>query len=310
MARPRPVRRRHLDRRQEGHQDRRHDPRAGAGIGRYRCASPGLVKFGAVASIGGATLAGFDIGTAQQLFHKEGKLDQIRASRAQGVSEQQLLDVDPRDPPARDAGTNRREPGDGRRQRHEELHQLPPELPARLRRHRPVRRRVRDRELALDHDRSAHAGVRHAADARSLAPPGAAQRAPRVDRHRRARLGGRALPRARARQGTVRAVLGGRVHPAEQRPAPEAADDRGRADRRNRRHRSWPACGRRSARRAFRRSPRCARAPPFRRAASRSTAASARASSRSSASPRSRSASSGRTSRRRRSSCSWASGRC
>ena len=52
----------------------------------------GLVKFGAVSSIGGATLAGFDIGTAQLLFHKEGKLDQIRASRAQGVSEQQLLE--------------------------------------------------------------------------------------------------------------------------------------------------------------------------------------------------------------------------
>ena len=64
----------------------------------------GLVKFGAVSSIGGATLAGFDIGTAQQLFHKEGKLDQIRASRAQGVSEEQLLAADPRRPSARHAG--------------------------------------------------------------------------------------------------------------------------------------------------------------------------------------------------------------
>ena len=51
----------------------------------------GLVKFGAVASIGGATLAGFDLPTAQRLFHKEGKLDQIRVARAQGVSEQELL---------------------------------------------------------------------------------------------------------------------------------------------------------------------------------------------------------------------------
>jgi putative ABC transport system permease protein len=51
----------------------------------------GLVKFGGVASIGGATLAGFDLPTAQRLFHKEGKLDQIRASSAQGVSEQELL---------------------------------------------------------------------------------------------------------------------------------------------------------------------------------------------------------------------------
>ncbi len=52
----------------------------------------GLVNFGAVDSIGGATLAGFGIGTAQKLFHKEGKLDQIRTSRAEGVSEQQLLE--------------------------------------------------------------------------------------------------------------------------------------------------------------------------------------------------------------------------
>lgn len=52
----------------------------------------GLVKFGAVASIGGATLAGFDLGTAQRLFHKEGKLDQIRVARAQGVSEKALLE--------------------------------------------------------------------------------------------------------------------------------------------------------------------------------------------------------------------------
>jgi len=51
----------------------------------------GLVKFGAVSSIGGATLAGFDLPTAQRLFHKQGKLDQVRASRAQGVSEAQLL---------------------------------------------------------------------------------------------------------------------------------------------------------------------------------------------------------------------------
>ncbi|MGH3465892.1 MAG: ABC transporter permease [Kribbellaceae bacterium] len=52
----------------------------------------GLVEFGAVSSIGGATLAGFDIPTAQQLFDKEGKLDQILLSGKDGVSEQQLLD--------------------------------------------------------------------------------------------------------------------------------------------------------------------------------------------------------------------------
>jgi putative ABC transport system permease protein len=52
----------------------------------------GLVRFGSSGlSIGGATLAGFDLPTAQRLFHKQGKLDQIRVSRKPGVSQAQLL---------------------------------------------------------------------------------------------------------------------------------------------------------------------------------------------------------------------------
>jgi putative ABC transport system permease protein len=53
----------------------------------------GLVEFGAVQSIGGATLAGFDLQDAQRLFGKEGKLDQILVAAKDGVSEQQLLDA-------------------------------------------------------------------------------------------------------------------------------------------------------------------------------------------------------------------------
>ena len=51
----------------------------------------GLVKFGAVASIGGATLAGFDLPTAQRVFDKEGRLDQIRVAGKPGVSRTALL---------------------------------------------------------------------------------------------------------------------------------------------------------------------------------------------------------------------------
>jgi putative ABC transport system permease protein len=50
----------------------------------------GLVKFGSVSTIGGATLAGFNLETAQQLFHKVGKLDQIRVSAKSGVSPDEL----------------------------------------------------------------------------------------------------------------------------------------------------------------------------------------------------------------------------
>ena len=52
----------------------------------------GLVKFGAVSSIGGATLAGFDLATAQRLFDKEGKLDQIRAAAKPGVAPAKLIE--------------------------------------------------------------------------------------------------------------------------------------------------------------------------------------------------------------------------
>ena len=50
----------------------------------------GVVKFGGVSSIGGATLAAFDLPTAQRLFDKSGKLDQIRVGARPGVSPDQL----------------------------------------------------------------------------------------------------------------------------------------------------------------------------------------------------------------------------
>src|SRR5262249_19295783 len=52
----------------------------------------GLVKFGGASSLGGATLAGFNLPTAQRLFGKEGKLDQIRAAAKPGISDQRLVD--------------------------------------------------------------------------------------------------------------------------------------------------------------------------------------------------------------------------
>jgi putative ABC transport system permease protein len=51
----------------------------------------GIAKYGAVSSIGGATLAGFDLRTAQALFDKEGKLDQIRIAKKPGVSQPKLV---------------------------------------------------------------------------------------------------------------------------------------------------------------------------------------------------------------------------
>jgi putative ABC transport system permease protein len=45
----------------------------------------GFVHFGGAASLGGATLSGFDLPTAQRLFQRVGKLDQIRAKAKPGV---------------------------------------------------------------------------------------------------------------------------------------------------------------------------------------------------------------------------------
>jgi putative ABC transport system permease protein len=51
----------------------------------------GIVKFGSVSTIGGATLSGFDLPTAQRLFGKPGKLDEIAVAAAQGVPDAKLL---------------------------------------------------------------------------------------------------------------------------------------------------------------------------------------------------------------------------
>jgi ABC-type antimicrobial peptide transport system permease subunit len=50
----------------------------------------GLVKFGGASSLGGATLAGFDLPTAQKVFGRVGKLDQIRAKAKPGVAPEKL----------------------------------------------------------------------------------------------------------------------------------------------------------------------------------------------------------------------------
>jgi putative ABC transport system permease protein len=52
----------------------------------------GLVRFGTANSLGGATLTGFLVPTAQRLLGKVGKLDEIRVTARAGVSPRQLVD--------------------------------------------------------------------------------------------------------------------------------------------------------------------------------------------------------------------------
>ena len=88
-------------------------------------------------------------------------------------------------PPTREVQDRRRAGGSRRRRTSNERARVHPLLPARLRRHRAVRRRVRHLQHALDHGRPAHARVRDAAHARRLAPPGAALGRARGARDRR-----------------------------------------------------------------------------------------------------------------------------
>jgi putative ABC transport system permease protein len=62
----------------------------GSGAARQMRVS-GLFDFSSEGNIGGATLAAFNLPTAQRLFDKVGKLDQIRAARASGASETDFL---------------------------------------------------------------------------------------------------------------------------------------------------------------------------------------------------------------------------
>ena len=58
-------------------------------VRKYRIS--GVILFGSVATIGDATLAGFDLPTAQDLFDKRGRLDEIAVAAEQGTSDEQLL---------------------------------------------------------------------------------------------------------------------------------------------------------------------------------------------------------------------------
>ncbi|HET8606033.1 MAG TPA: ABC transporter permease, partial [Gaiellaceae bacterium] len=66
----------------------------------------GIVELGGVSSLGGATMAIFDLQTAQQLFRKQGKLDSISVGAKPGVSPQQLVrEIRPVLPPTAEVRT-------------------------------------------------------------------------------------------------------------------------------------------------------------------------------------------------------------
>jgi putative ABC transport system permease protein len=70
----------------------------------------GVARFGEVASLGGATIAIFDVATAQKLLHKEGQFDSIFVSAGKGVPASQLVsEIKPLLPPTADVKTSKQQ---------------------------------------------------------------------------------------------------------------------------------------------------------------------------------------------------------
>ena len=123
-------------------------------VQRYRIS--GLITFGSADSLAGSTLTVLDLSTAERLFHKQGKFDLIRVGADEGVSEASLVaKLTPQVPPALVVNT-----AEARRPRQQADAGWAERLqvhPARLRRHRALRRQLRDREHPRDHGRPANA---------------------------------------------------------------------------------------------------------------------------------------------------------
>ena len=136
--------------------------------------SPAIVDYGSATSLAGATISRLRPRDRADAVRQAGRARPDRRRREAGRRDRDAARPDqvgaarptPRCAPA---GSRRRP----RSTTSAPLLTTLPLLPARLRRHRALRRRVRDREHALDHRRPARARVRDAADARRELAPGA-----------------------------------------------------------------------------------------------------------------------------------------
>ncbi len=186
----------------------------------------GIVKFGGVSSLGGATMAVFTAADRAAAVPQAGALTRSTSPPPTASSPTQLVgEIRPLLPPSAQVRTGQAA-GPAGDEGHQRVPHHLPGLPARVRRDRAVRRQLRDREHAVDHDRPAHAGARDAADPRRDPPPGAALGDARGVGDRAARLGRGPVPWAGAREGPEPAVRLVRDRPAAGRHGVRHADDR------------------------------------------------------------------------------------
>ena len=153
------------------------DRRAGRGAGRAVPRSPGIVKFGSASTLGGATLAGFDLPTAQNALRQAGPARRDRgrgeARRVRRRARSREIQRCSRRPTQVRTGDRA---GAGGRERRDAFISFLRGFLLAFGGIALFVGSVRDRELAVDHDRPAHARVRDDADARRDATAGARRR--------------------------------------------------------------------------------------------------------------------------------------
>ena len=126
----------------------------------------GLVKFGSgSASLGGATLAGFEVPPPSACSTSPTSSTRSTSAPSPTSRTRILSQIKTVLPANAEVRTGAQQAAEDAKDT-DSLHLVPARLPADVRRHCALRRQLRDRELALDHHRAADARVRDPAHAR------------------------------------------------------------------------------------------------------------------------------------------------
>ena len=186
----------------------------------------GIVRLDASISIGGATLAGFDLPTAQRLFKKVGKLDEIAVAAASGTTDAQLVEnIAAVLPPGTQVRSGQAQAADDAADTNEFITFLQGFLLA----FAGIALFVGSFVIANSLSITIAQRAREFATVRTLG--GSRRQMLELDhrrgaRGRHARVGRRPVPRARPREAALLALRPRRLHAPEQRPALRDADDR------------------------------------------------------------------------------------
>ena len=117
----------------------------------------GTVTFGGVDSLGFASIAAWDVETAQTLLGREGRFDSVSIAAKPGTSATELVDAVKQLVPGNlEVKDSAKQAKDDAAEVNEGMGMIR-KVAARLRGHRAARRRVRDLQHAVDHGRPAHA---------------------------------------------------------------------------------------------------------------------------------------------------------